>query len=201
MVQIGFDNNDPIRVDLGHESRHEGTIANVGEVREVDEYQGDGKKEQIRIDVRSEIDDLDISDEDKEALQEYLEEENEQRDEEVPTDKIELPFFLTAKITRGASSEYSNSKLYDTLKKLGLAEPSGDTDVVLMDRDGEEASPVDPEDGNEQQNEDFANYLRDNMVGMRIEYEVRNSNRDNPEKDEYSTVAKVVNLEEDPEAE
>ncbi|MDY6788843.1 MAG: hypothetical protein SVV03_02660 [Candidatus Nanohaloarchaea archaeon] len=201
MVQIGFDNQEPIRVDLGHESRHKGTIANVGEVREVDEYQGDGKKEQIRIDVRSEIDDLDISDEDKEALQEYLEEENERRDEDVPTDKIELPFFLTAKITRGASSEYSNSKLYDTLKKLGLAEPSGDTDVVLKDRHGEEVSPVDPEDSNEQQNKDFANYLRENLVGMRIEYEVRNSNRDNPEKDEYSTVAKVVNLEEDPEAE
>lgn len=201
MVQIGFQSSDPLRFDLGHESRHHGTIATVHDIREVDKYQGDGKKEQVRIDVRSKVEDLDMSDDDREALVEYLEEQDEERDEDVSTEYIELPFYLTAKITRGASSEYSNSKLYDTLKKLGLAEPVDETDVQLKDRHGDDVTPVDPGDDPEQQNTDFVQYLRDNVVGMRVEYEVRNSNRDNPDKDEYSTVAKVVSLEEDPEAE
>lgn len=215
MVQIGYDNSgggdypDPIRYNLGHENRYTGTIAEVGDVQEVDDQfsdDPDATKEKIRITFRSDIDELDIDDDRKEDLKEYIKEEVDARHDEGyddfshPEGAVELVMFPTAKITPPVES-YNSSKLFDTLEHLGLAEADDDGNVQLYDRDGNEVNPLEDveEDDEEALNQAFSNYLQDNLTGMKVEYEINNSKRGTD--DEYSAVGKVVDLVEDPEAE
>ena len=198
----GYDSKDPLRVDLGHESRHTGTVAQVGDVylQESDQYDD---REIVPITVRAPIEELDISDEDREALVEYIEEKNDELDskfDDYPTEYVELRFFPTANLTRSSGSS-SNSKLYNTLEKLGLAEPVDDDKFELVDRHGEDANPFEDVDfdDNDEVNEALVDYLRDNLTGMRVKFEITNTRRGTD--DEYSAVGKVIDLEEDPEAE
>lgn len=196
--QSGFDDDfdeedreEPFRVALPHESRHSGTIAEISEVHEVDDQFGDGTYEQIILFVEADIEeDLDIPDENKEQLREAA---SEHFGEE--TDTVQFPLFCKANITRGATPEYNDSKLYETLYKLDLVEAEGDAGFQFLSKSGEKTLPfdhVDPED-NEAVNSALEAYLEQNATGLQVEWEAKNANQGTD--DEYSVIGKIVRRE------
>lgn len=182
---------------LKHLDRHVGVISNISDVYETDGFNEDEKKEQIRLQFRSKIEELRVSDDKKEELKKERKEFAEENpDLDVNTDIIELPFFVTANLTRGSTAQTS-SKLYKTLKTLGLAEPYDDDKFKFCNRDRDVVKPFSDVDMNDNEavNAKLAEYLRNNMIGMKVEYEIKNSNQGTD--DEYSTVAKVIDKIED----
>lgn len=212
MVQVGLSNTqyaEPIRYDIGHENRYEGTIAEVSDIKKMEFKYDDEPKERLVITFRTDIDDLEdnVDEETREELREYIASEIQDREDDGlevdhPEDVVQLVMICTAKVTPAVGNNISESKLYGTLRKLDLAEADDDGDVQLYDRNGNEVNPFedveDDQDDNEM-NTAFAQYLKDNLTGMRVEYEISNAKRGTD--DEYSSVGKVVDLVEDPEAE
>lgn len=211
MVQIGYedtgggDYGEPIRYDLGHEKRYTGTIAEVSGIQEMEFKYDDEPQERLVISFRTSFDDLDVDEETRDELQEYVQSEIQDREDQDlqvdhPEDAIELVMICTAKVTPAVGENYSASKLYSTLKKLGLAEADGDGQVTLLNREGEQADVfegvgADPEE----MNRAFTDYLQKNLTGMEVEYEVSNAKRGT--EDEYSSVGKVIDLVNDPQTE
>jgi len=210
LVQVGYDNNqeygDPIRYDLGHEKRYTGVISEVSEVQDMEFKYDDEPKERLVISFRTDLDDLDVDDDTREELREYINSEIEAREEEDlqvdhPEDAVELIMICTAKVTPAVGESYSESKLYGTLRKLGLAEADDDGNVTLFDRNGEAVDPfedVDEDATESEKNAAFSDYLKKNLTGMEVEYEVSNAKKGTDE--EYSSVGKVIELVDDPEA-
>ena len=160
------DNRDmfpsPLKVKLPHESRHKGTVFFVSDVYEREAYgDNEGTEEQMTIYFATNI------------------------------NAILLKMYPNANLTRGYGS-YSYSKLYETLAKLNLAEPKEDNKTAfrLLDREGNQVNPFEDADSNEEINNALEDYLRKNLVGMQVKYEIANSKRNTDE--EYSTVSKVV---------
>lgn len=211
MVQVGYENSkeygEPIRYDLGHEKRYSGTISEVSDVTEMEFKYDDEPKERVVISFRTDLDDLDVDDDVREELREYVNSEIKERKEENlevdhPEDAVELVMICTAKITPAVGESYSESKLFGTMRKLGLAEADSDGNVTLYDRHGEEVDPfedLDEEPTAQEENAAFSSYLKQNMTGMEVTYEVSNAKKGT--EDEYSSVGKVISLDNDPEAE
>lgn len=212
MVKVGFEDSgdyaDPIRYDLGHEKRYTGTISEVSDIytKENQFSDGDDEIEEMRIAFRTSLDDLDVDEDTREQLREYIsnaieEREDEGYDVDHPEDAVELVMFPTAKVTPG-TNDVNASKLFNTLKKLGLADASENGEVTLYDRDGEPVNPFEDLDDDatvDEENTAFSQYLKQNLVGMKVTYEIRNAKRDTD--DEYSVVNKVIEKEADPQAE
>lgn len=199
---------DPLRVKLPHESRQVGTIFHISDIYETDAYgDNDDTEEKMTITLASEIDGLDVGDNKKQELRkkakehrEEIEEINDKREEQdwdklavPPEDAIILRMYLRPKLTRGYGSSYSNSKLYDTLYKVDLAEAEDDG-IALKNLSGDKINPFKDMEDNDAQNEALVDYLFDNLVGLRVEYEIHNSNQGT--KEEYSTVRKIVRVKE-----
>lgn len=212
MVQVGYDNTggdygEPIRYDLGHEQRYTGTIAEVSGIREMEFKYDDEPQERLVLTFRTPLDELDVDEDTRDELEEYITSEIEAREEEDlqvdhPENAVELVMICTAKVTPAVGESYSASKLYETLNKLDLAEADEDGNVTLYNRDGEAVDPfedLDEDASEEERNAAFSDYLKKNLTGMEVEYEVSNANRGSD--DEYSSVGKVIGLENDPEAE
>ena len=119
---------------------------------------------------------------------------------------VQLPYFCTATISRSTGGQ-NNSNLYNQLDQLGLAEPLEDDKFQLLNRHGDVVE--DPEENihevfgdagtNDEINAALEKYLRDNLIGMVVKFDVNNSNRG--EDNEYSVVGDMVKKVEDPEAE
>lgn len=209
MVQVGYDNDgqeygEPIRYDLGHEKRYQGTIAEVSDIREMEFKYDDEPQERLVISFRTSLDDLDVDDETREELREYIKSEIEEREEndkqvDHPEDAVELVMICTAKVTPAVGESYSESKLFGTMRKLGLAEADEDGNVTLYDREGNEVNPFEDLDEDVTENDAFSSYLQENMTGMKVTYEVSNAKKGTDE--EYSSVGKVISLDEDPQVE
>lgn len=208
MVKVGFDSNggeyaDPIRYDLGHEQRYTGVISKVSDIYTKENQFEDEEVEQLNIDIRTDLDDLDVDEETREGLRDYIEGKIEEYEEEGleydhPEGAVESTMYPTAKVTPG-TNDVNSSKLFETLKKVGLAEAGDDGDVILYDRDGNEVDPFEEaEDDPQAMNDAFVDYLRANLTGMKVTYELRNVNRDSD--DVYSVVNKIIELKDDPEA-
>jgi len=210
MVKVGFEDNntdyaEPIRYDLGHEKRHKGTIAEVSDIysKENQFADGDEEVEELRIAFRTSIDDLNIDEDTQEELADYIQTEIEAREDEGkevdhPEDAVEVVMFPTAKVTPG-TNDVNASKLFNTLRKLGLAESDESGSVQLYDREGEEVNPFSDLDSDataEDENQAFSQYLKQNLVGMQVTYELRNAKRGSD--DEYSVVNKVISKDNDP---
>lgn len=216
MVKVGFEGDntdsgdfpDPIRYDLGHERRHTGTIANVTDIYEKNDQfaeEDDATVEELRIEFRTPIDELDVDEDTADQLAEYVEQEIQSREDDGydvdhPEDGVEVVMFPTAKVTPG-TNDVNASKLFNTLRKLGLAESDESGVVTLYNRDGEVVHPFSDLDDPtaEEENEAFSQYLKDNLIGMEVTYELRNAKRGSD--DEYSVVNKVISKDNDPVAE
>lgn len=204
MVQVGLNSQnygEPIRYDLGHEKRYTGTISEVSDIQEMEFKYDDEPKERLVISFQSKLDDLGIDEDTREELKNYIQSEIEDRKEndlqvDHPEDAVEMVMIPTAKVTPSAGDNISESKLYGTLRKLGLAKSDSDGNVTLYNREGEEVNPLEDADD---ANEAFASYLKQNLTGMEVTYEISNAKRGSD--DEYSSVGKVVELENDPQVE
>jgi hypothetical protein len=215
MVKVGFDSGggefpDPIRVNLGHEMRYEGTIAEISDVQVVEDRfsdEDDATKEQYRIAFRTSFDDLedDLDEDTLETLREEVQSAREERVDEFGEDKVsypeegvELVMFPTAIVTPPVPPHGTPSKLFETLRKVGIADVDDQDEVVFYNRDGDEVDPFadlsDPSD--EDLNAAFTQYLRNNLTGMKVKYEVSNTKRGTD--DEYSAVGKVIGKVADP---
>lgn len=119
---------------------------------------------------------------------------------------VQLPYFCTAKLTRSSGSQ-SNSNLYNQLEQLDLANPYDDDKFDLLDRNGDVVESdrdnthevFGDAETNEEVNEALAGYLRDNLIGAKVKFDVKNSNRG--EDNEYSVVGDMIKKVADPEAE
>ena len=119
---------------------------------------------------------------------------------------VEMPYFCTAKMTRSSGSQ-SNSNLYNQLEQLDLANPYDDDKFELLDRNGdvvesdrEGVHDVFGDAGtNEEINEALVNYLKDNLIGAKVKFDVKNVNRG--KDNEYSVVGDMIKKVADPEAE
>jgi len=222
---------EDLKPTLPHKSRHEGTISDVSDVVEM-EYDDD-VTEKVFIAVRSDIDnDLDVEDDYKEKLREYIHDRNLQRIkdhlpvtedeaeelvEEVREENkdmavsggedvemfsynyVELKTMVTAKITRN-SGNTQNSALYDQLDLLDLTEPYDTDKFELLDRNGDVVESqregvhevLGDISGPEETNQALVGYLKDNLLGMKVSYDVDNKNRGTDE--EFSTVNEFVDV-------
>lgn len=236
----GIKRLEPLRPTFEHKTMQEATISEVSDIYEQDSYEGDEKVEKLTLTVRASVeDDLDIDDETRDALLEYIHSRNldrikdhlkvsgdeaEELVEEVRENNldkaeaagddvdmfsynyVELPYFCTAKLTRSSGSQ-SNSNLYNQLDQLGLAEPYSDDKFELLDRHGEvvESQKEDVHEifgdaeTNDEINEALVGYLRDNLIGAKVQFQVKNANRG--KDNEYSIVGDMIKKVADPEAE
>lgn len=193
------------KVKLRHKSRIEGTVAEVSDIWTTDSYSGDEEVDKLSVYFRKPIEELDLDDDKKEALREYvkkhneeIEEVNEKREDagldEIPTmpeGVLQLTYYCTANLTRGEQSSH-NSNLYTTLRELGLVEPVGDgRKFKILNSDGEHVKPFEDVQDEDELGEKLVEYLRKNLTGKECEIEIKNANRDN-DKDEYSVVGEVI---------
>ncbi|QLG61954.1 hypothetical protein [Halorarum salinum] len=215
---------EPLQFKLKHNGQYKAKIGHVSDIypRKAWGSDNDDEKEDVlQIYTYIPVDELGLDDEKEEAVLEQVEahrEEiaavNERREEidwdtlqQVPEGHIPMKMYTKASLTRSTGS-YNNAKLYDTLFELGLAEgvlTDGEDKgaIQLYDRDGEPINPFEPVDldDNDAVNAALENYLRQNLLGMEVEIQLKNANRDNPEKDEYSTVKYIIGKVDDPLAE
>jgi len=89
-------------------------------------------------------------------------------------DGKDLSMLATNKVTKGGGS-YSNSKLYDVMERAGIID-----NFIEVFKEGDVAD------------DDVLEFLRGRIVGRTCEVEIKNANRNKPDKEEYSSVGKIV---------